>query len=826
MPENYKIGKSVSFPESGFTKFGEFNFVSGGISYTRLYMINFEHSLRANYKDPIKRGGISKVVLTNRGQNYRTEPTITIPAPTEDGGTQATASAIIEDGKLKHIEVSNSGSGYSKLSSETDELRRRIETSRASSIPVITHTLEITSHTERKISYSDPIEAFKAQTGLEVINVTFTNNESSLPKEVQEEFGLTLEQTEKIEEYLKDENNGLRKSRDAASVDLIKGTPEDDDWAFIQDVADSVQKRANISSEILSQIEDSDGYGSDFYEEDSLGTENEFVDGLYQEDSSDSNLTANLSNTIKVDSNGDAVVIYETHPSVVTASALAFANNSSVADYRVIDNEYAAKATPWLSSFDRTDNPSLPKSFGIIPGSAISPEVFNSYARALNYLTKIRIEAPIYAKIRRYKQIEWRYISNPNMAGLTFTSANDAGEAKFEYGDLNTSFDYYTHEDAFSKVNYIAYLDPVDNKLKVAHFSGYTGDGSASNKDNIHELEGDESSKIWDIFESKIKKETDEGKKFEVVDDTKTPNGIGLPNIVNIPTEMGVYCNPSIAYDRSKFLVTKGEGVPLPTPVNKRAFAYGGDLVYTSPVYDVSSDPYPLIEDASKSEIGELGYDDFGTVEGSSLVDIRGSKNYIKAGYQNQIVFGCQTNGKPFWSAFLRTTKVWTEYEIVSSPEFTESLPEGIRDKYKPEESKLRCVLTNKRVSCSNDTIGKVDKNTGYHSICSEGAKSFNRQHSYEDTFNLSDGDDVIGPKSSISEGAVMIQAEAKGTLSVEPEFDLSLAVYSANETIKAIRAGAYHPNDFIGPCIHYCMPGQIRSLQVSEDPLVFDLSK
>ena len=91
---------------------------------------------------------------------------------------------------------------------------------------------------------------------------------------------------------------------------------------------------------------------------------------------------------------------------------------------------------------------------------------------------------------------------------------------------------------------------------------------------------------------------------------------------------------------------------------------------------------------------------------------------------------------------------------------------------------------------------------------------------------STSDGDDVIGPKSSISEGAVMIQAEAKGTLSVEPEFDLSLAVYSANETIKAIRAGAYHPNDFIGPCIHYCMPGQVRSLQVSEDPLVFDLSK
>jgi len=223
---------------------------------------------------------------------------------------------------------------------------------------------------------------------------------------------------------------------------------------------------------------------------------------------------------------------------------------------------------------------------------------------------------------------------------------------------------------------------------------------------------------------------------------------------------------------------------------------------------------------------GEISYERFGEVEGSSLVDIRGSEEYIKAAYENQIVFGCQTNGKPFWSAFLRTVKVWTEYEIVSSPEFMESLPEGIRDRYRPEESKLRCELFLKRVTCSNGVIGKVDKASGYHNICSDGAKSFNRTHSYEETFNLSDGDNVIGPKVSIDETSSLVQAKAKDTFVIEPEFDLSLAIYSANESIKAIRAGFHHPNDYIGPCIHYCMPGQVKYLKVSNDPLIFDMSK
>ena len=111
------------------------------------------------------------------------------------------------------------------------------------------------------------------------------------------------------------------------------------------------------------------------------------------------------------------------------------------------------------------------------------------------------------------------------------------------------------------------------------------------------------------------------------------------------------------------------------------------------------------------------------------MVDIRGGE-YIKAGYQNEIVFGCQTNGKPFQSAFLRTTKVWTEYEVVASPEVTDTLPEGIREKYKPEESKLRCHLHTKKVNCENAVIGKVQAKR-YHNICDNGRLGGQIIHSY-----------------------------------------------------------------------------------------------
>ncbi len=835
MVENPDIKKSVSFPESGLVKFGTFDFkkhnrdVDLTLPCSRLYMFNLEHNMRANYKDPINRGGISKVMISDSGDNYRTPPTISIAEPDKKPShfRKAQASSIIENGKLKFIEVINAGTGYA----DVDGLKTvKVEQYRSDVTPIIIHNLKIANlagspNKERgldRISITDV-------PGLQLYKATITGNESSLPKEEQEEFGLTYEDTEKIADYTEYEE--LSESVNRGSVDFMKGSSEDDkEWGDIQAQADRIIKIKNFATSSIEQIKGSQNYGRSMPDEISeiKGTENEYVDGLFQEDQTDSSSVSNRSVEVKYQPGSDKPFIqYEVYPDVDPGEAWALANNSSIVEYRVVNNEIASKTTPWISSFSREDNPSLPQSFGILPGAAITAEVFNTYARAVNFMHKIRVEAPLYAKVRRFSQVEYRYINNPDMAGLTFPNLDSAGDADSSWGMGDDEYDYLTYENK-SRINYIVYLDPDSNEVKVAHFSAFESDGGNSGDlKNITDYDADLGSPIWEDVDEELR-DTPEAKKFKKdEDDPRTPKSIGLPNNVNIPKKLGVYCNPPMEYGDHPI---KTEGLPLPTPINRRAYAYGGELVYKSEVFDVSSELWPLRPPVKDSSLGNSTVDgtQFDPVEGGVLVDIRGSE-YIRAGYSNQIVFGCQTRDKPFLSAFLRTVKVWTEYEVVASPDFTRSLPVGLKEKYRPEESKLRCSLVEGRSTCEETKIGEVYKRNGRHSLCEGGASStYNVTHSYEDLFDLSEGDDVIGPQETYAESSSIVQVPAKGTFKVEPEFDLAMAVYGANEYLYAVRKGikGYGKTAYMGPCIHYCYPGQIKTLKVSNDPLVFDLKK
>ena len=831
MIENYKIKKSVSFPEEGLTKFGQFDFIGeGGMPVSRLYMLNLDHNVRASYKDPINRGGISKVIITNKGENYRTAPTVSIAEPDKKGDdfAAAEARAIIEDGKLKHIEVFNAGSGYADLN---ENKKFRVEQFRADSIPYVFYSLKIAQRSSNKERGLPDIPITTAL-GLKLYKATLTPNESSLPKEEMEEFGLTYQDTEAIAEYMEEDTTGMAKSNSGGSANFMKGSSEDDEqWGDIQVQADRIQAIGSFATSAIADSKEVGGYQTYLKDEvdEVKGTESKDVDGLYQEDETDASSISHTYSTVKFTPGSDIEFIeYVTHPEVTDGKSWAVANNSSIADYRIIDNEIASKTTPWISSFSREDNPSLPKSFGVLPTSAVTSEVFNTYARAINYLDRIRVEAPIYAKIRRYRQIEYRYISDPVMAGLTFVNSEKAYDNQppsATDASNERELEYLTYENK-SRVNWIAYLDPDTNEKKVAHFSAFEAglgqlkNGEDVNKENIADFVGDsyDMSPIWDEVDSKLK-DTEEGKKFKQQLATDNPNrnpvSVGFPSTVNIPGKLGVFCNPAI-YN------SKGEGIPLPQPINPRAYAYGGELVYTSEIYDVSGEQSPMELGSDGSSSFALAVGNWDPVEGGVLVDIRGS-DYIKAGYQNQIIFGCQTKGKPFFSAFLRTVKVWTEYEVVSSPEFTKNLPVGIREKYRPEESLLRCSLIEERSTCSESKIGEV---TGKmrHSLCEGGRKaSYNHKHSYEEVFGLNTGDDVIGPEETSTEAASSVQVKAKGVLKVEPEFDLAMAVYGSNEFMTMIRPVR---NSKTGPCVQYCVPGQVKTLRVSEDPLVFNLKK
>ena len=844
LSENDLIGKSVSFPKSGTSTLGEFHYIKKNSNleidtpYTRLYMINFDHSMRASYKDKINRGGISKVVLLSKGANYRTAPTVTIAAP--DEGQQAKGRATIEDGKIKFIEVTNGGHGYVDLSDK--QKNKRIEQHKVSSMPVISQATTIgnkNTYSEKGLEYitEGVAETWIEQQGLTVVDVTLTGNESSLPKEYQEEFGLTRRQTDSIDDYYNVDD--VSSSNSKPKVDFMVGSSEDNKtWSDIQDQADRIQSIGNFVNQTLSDLQDQDFYG-DAVEQDEReikGTESSSMEGYYNRGSTDYKDDEGTKNTSQLafDANGSIrhVVQFETHPAVVAASAKALANNGTLADYRVIPNKVIEKTTPWISSFSREDNSDLPESFGLVPGANLTSEVFNTYARAVNFMSRITVNAPVYAKIRRFKRIEYRYISNPVMAGLEFASdddSKDAGESRYLWGNNETTFDYLSYENK-SKVNYIVYFDPSDNKTKRAYFSAFTADGagtfqSNNTSANIEDYNIDKS-KIWDENDDKLVDE----ENFKELSAEFTPTDVGFPNTVNINKEVGVYCNPPAREKVDKGFVNpiKGEGLPLPTTLQKRAYAYGGEILNyaTSRTYDVSEDQFPFHK-GSQIEVGEVGSHGFEPIL-SELVDIRGS-DYIQAGYENKIVFGCQTKDKPFLSAFLETTKVWTEYEIIADNEFILSLPEELRDKYRPEEADILATSVTKKYTCSNDVIGKVDyENGGYHSICSNGKKgSYVREGSYEAAFDLSDGDEVVGPKYSSQETAEGVRVSAKGVFEIEPEFNLALAVYEANKYVKAVRRNIHNPNDYLGPCVHHCMPGEIKTLYVPEDnPLILDLMK
>lgn len=64
-------------------------------------------------------GSISSIEVTNIGTGYTSVPTVEISAPNEQGGTQATGSAIIQSGNVVGISVTNAGLGYTTVPTVT-----------------------------------------------------------------------------------------------------------------------------------------------------------------------------------------------------------------------------------------------------------------------------------------------------------------------------------------------------------------------------------------------------------------------------------------------------------------------------------------------------------------------------------------------------------------------------------------------------------------------------------------------------------------------------------------------------------------------------------
>ena len=893
--ENPIIKNSPAFPAEGLTKLGKYEFkkIVGEegstitLPCTRLYMFRLKHNLQATYQDKIRKNGIGKINITSLGKDYKVPPSVAIAKPnnaSKDDFSEASARAMIEAGKLRFIEVVDSGAGYFDLDSllekdDTDAEKKSyisslVKNSKKSATPIVLHSFVIqesfndascvitggqsyVTHSgnigiaiagakvtgtgipsNTKVLSVDSSVKFtlsKNATQTGTVTLTFYSTEPELafmeegstvkttavtlsggggPTEEPESFGLSYLDTEAI---AKSEDLDVTSSR--AEVDLMKGSSEDDEtWGLIRNQAARIQRVKDATSKLIKDSSDNSSHGiftEDEYS-DPKGRENPNMDGLYEEGELDT--LEEPVETIETSDGGEhGIVISTTTPT--QGEAIAIINDRSPANYRIIDNEIANNATPHFSSFSREDDPAMPKSFGIVPTASLNAEVFNTYARAINNMHSIVVEAPIYAKVRRYRQYEYRYIED--MAGLEFesdpksanyTEVADQRRDSGEFWELD-----YTEFDNKSKVNFFTFVDKQSGDRKRAYFSAFAGDAGISTKDNIVNIEGkNEEDKILYNFDEDefgpANIDAEGNNKFNEKNTAYTPRDIGLPSQVNIGKSNGVVCPPDQPVaDRAAGRIEDGMELPkFQNTQKRRAFAYSGEKVFTSEIYDITDEDFDLAD--------------------KSFVDIRGSE-YIYSSSENEIIFGCFSQGKPFLSTFLKTTREWTEYEVIISPEFASTLPVGVRDKYRPDETKLRGNLVTQRIACSNEKFSTVEKSKGYHSLCYGGNPIngiYDPSVSYESLFGLNEGEAIIGPVETESETSQGVFFRGKGVLKVKPEFNLSLAVYATHESRQYRVANSYSTSNlhWVGPCIHKCSPMIKETFHISDDPLLFDLRK
>ena len=860
LAENYLLGNAISIPKDGVTMFGCHSYTRLADNYDfeipheRLYKYRISHKLKASYKDRIATGGISKVIVDSGGENYKVSPDITIAAPKSEGDAilkkTAKARAHVESGKIVHVEIVDSGAGYSVVGEVA--AKQKIVNRRVDGIPFVFHSIVIqeaefshsftlasgskvvnydgsrpvilgasisgsgiTSGTKiTKINSATQFEISNAATstgastllvdhvekqmpyiplsehkGVETAEVSITNNypDSGL---CQEEFGILLQESEALADYVGVDPQNASAIADLEStltryVNTINAVSESDDWNNVKDLERKIKEKEDNFNNRNIESKDTQSYATSTEDEYSelQGTESSQFLGLYQADEREE-VEQTVSTILD-----DGGCQKEANIVPTEAALTAIINNNSIAEYRVVKNEIANKSQPWLSSFSRAQEPSLPKGFGINPGSPVTSEVFNSYAKTINNMRFLGAYVPVFAKVKKYRKYEYRYVED--MAEMTFSSDDntiDAGEEKTGYVGFQ---EYMTHVN-LSKQNFIDFYDHKAKAYRRAWFSGFKSDltGSIEN--------------ITDTGKSQIQEEKSDG---------YNPDDVGLPNIVNIPEENGIFCFPEerddVSGDNSYARVlTRAEGLELPQLNKRRAFAFGGELVYTSEEYDITSE-------TMDTDV--------------SIVNIAGSE-IIDASYENELVFGCQVKGKPFWSTFLKTTIEWTEFEIVPSPSFLESAV-GEDGLGKLEDINGTIFVT--RGICKNEKIGTVDTEEGYHSLCTDGDNRGGTQaeFSYEEYFGLSNGDDIVGPSMQEFEfysKEKLDTSVGKQVFKMQPEFTQALAVYGSNETKLIVREsdGTSNPNFQSGPCVHKCSPFGRKVFIISDEQLRFDLMK
>ena len=390
------------------------------------YHINFTKAKACIY-DPIIEGRISNVRVLDNGKNYLSQPTLAFDEPPV--GYQ------IDDGTGKMIDFTRQAEGTVKLDAEGKVSRVEI--------------------TDPGAGYGWKEGGYPNEKSTDVHPSAYTLLKIKSGDIVPEILGTNHFVGQKFFSYGYQLANATKRKVDPVAV-TIKANPDDSSSNVVsmgvsseeldaiseqqfrikEMSVDDIEAKSYLASEMsekvlicgsskLSGTSIPEGGHQDNF---TTSTENNPQDaGLIQvtpddggsgaEDGEDEAVSSVPLGTSELDNREADVTVSES-----LAKALGIVNTTSLADYRTIKrpdrNPY-----PWLSGMSSSTRPDYPMFFGTAPGTEISADAFNNMVDAANSLNKVSVDLPVYVRIAKFVKYIYTAVGHAGLS-LSFDKAN------------------------------------------------------------------------------------------------------------------------------------------------------------------------------------------------------------------------------------------------------------------------------------------------------------------------------------------------------------------------------------------------------------------
>lgn len=426
--------RGIRIPDIGFKKLDKIrNFYQDGVSFDLALSYKLSLDFIGLYKDPIVEGTINSIVVPEIPDDvFLIPPKIIVPPPNmksvSQGGTQGEARVNLNEyGKIKAIEMTNPGAGYSLYKNALDKRKQTF----TDFVPlVITSYKSVSSQLPNNKASLVPKNLSFDSSNLKASMVGGIRLKSVLADYSFAEDQLTDAQKKDLSDYL------------PSNVEDIIGS----DPGEVNPIPDAYDVNSDQVQEFQSYFDNDWADISSLYEEKYHNPANKV--SIYNEDNdiavADGSDSASKASITSSQEAPDLTPVSATVDGAQTSQdggawqAFGLNNLSVIPDgSAAVSVSTAEISPPWLTLMPISVRDDAERGFGPLPNMFIRAEMFNRIVSAINNLNEVRVIAPfIWLVDYTYKTNAW---AKPALASSSSTISFDTGGTKIESSETNSS---------------------------------------------------------------------------------------------------------------------------------------------------------------------------------------------------------------------------------------------------------------------------------------------------------------------------------------------------------------------------------------------------